>query len=173
MSGSVTPTTGKMPATGVIEMEAGKSWCPVLQDAHQPFHATNNFDGQLTGQHGIHARFESVAFERFQSRLSITPLPVKPIRNARDAAFDILLASYQLVQPLLDADRAAIEGKDEYDDEYYEKFFSRVKSVLEQRIAESITATASLIVGAWEAAGKPQVKTEMPRTVQKVRTPKS
>ena len=29
--------------------------------------------------------------------------------------------------------------------------------------------TASVIVGAWEAAGKPALKTEMPRTVQKVK----
>ena len=144
-----------------------------IQDAHQPFHGTNNFDGQLTGQIGIHARFESALFDRFQSRLSINPPPLKPIRNVRDTAFDILLGSYELVQPLLDADRAAVAGKDMYDDAYYEKFFSGVKSVLERRIAESITATASLIVGAWEAAGKPELKTEMPRTVQKVRAPKS
>ena len=91
----------------------------------------------------------------------------------RDTAFDILLGSYELVQPLLDADRAAVAGKEMYDDSYYEKFFSAVKSVLERRIAESITATASLIVGAWEAAGKPALKTEMPRSVQKVRAPKS
>lgn len=140
-----------------------------IQDAHQPLHATNNFDGQLTGQHGIHGRFESALFERFQSRLAIDPPPAKPIRNARDAAFDILLASYQLVQPVLDADKEAIAGKDTYDDEYFEKFFSRVKPILERRIGESISATVSLIAGAWEAAGKPEVKTELPRTVQKVR----
>ena len=29
-----------------------------IQDAHQPFHATNNFNGQLTGNDGLHARFE-------------------------------------------------------------------------------------------------------------------
>ena len=55
---------------------------------------------------------------------------MKPIRNVRDTAFDILLGSYELVQPLLDAVRAAVAGKDMYDDAYYEKFFSGVKSVL-------------------------------------------
>ena len=41
--------------------------------------------------------------------------------------------------------------------------------VLEKRIADSIAATASVIVGAWEAAGKPALKTDMPRTVQKIK----
>ena len=29
------------------------------EDAHVPFHATANHDGQLTNQRGIHSRFES------------------------------------------------------------------------------------------------------------------
>ena len=144
-----------------------------IQDAHQPFHATNNWDGQLTGQLGIHERFESAAFDRFESRLTISPPPVKAITNPRDAVFEILLASYELVPPVLEADRAAVQGKAEYDDDYYEKFFVRVKPILERRIGESIAATASLIVGAWEAAGKPELPTEIPRTVQKVRPPKA
>jgi hypothetical protein len=140
-----------------------------IQDAHQPLHASNNFDGQLTKQTGVHARFEAALFERFQSRLTIVPPPLTPIKNARDAAFDALLSSYQLVQPLLDADKAAIGDKDTYDDEYFEAFFAKVKPMLEKRLADSITATAAVIAGAWEAAGKPAVKTETPRTVQKVR----
>src|SRR5438067_5722 len=143
-----------------------------IQDAHQPLHATNNFDGQLTGQHGVHARFESTLFERFQSRLTINPPAVHPIANARDAAFDVLLESYRLVQAVLDADKAAIAGKDTYDDDYFEKFLAGVKPILERRIGESISATTALIVGAWVAAGKPLVKTEMPRTLQKVRPPR-
>ena len=142
-----------------------------VQDAHQPLHATNNFDGQLTKQDGVHARFEAALFERFQSRMTINPSPPTPMKNSRDAAFDILLASHQLVRPLLDADKEAVAGKDAYDDDYFEKFFTKAKPILERRIGESITATAALIIGAWEQAGKPQLKMEMPRTVEKVRSP--
>ena len=45
-----------------------------LQDAHMPLHASNNNDGQLTGQNGVHARFETALFERYQSKLTITPV---------------------------------------------------------------------------------------------------
>jgi len=143
-----------------------------IQDAHQPLHATNNYDGQLTQQTGVHSRFESALFDRFQNRLTITPAAPRPIANPRDAAFDVLIASHALVQAVLDADKRAVAGKDTYDDEYYEKFFDGVKPILEQRIAESITATAALIIGAWEAAGKPALKTSMPPPVQKVRQPR-
>src|SRR5262249_15812682 len=30
-----------------------------VEDAHVPFHAVVNFDGDLTNQHGIHSRFEN------------------------------------------------------------------------------------------------------------------
>ena len=157
---------GFAPADTVLFAAAASHY---IQDAHQPLHASNNYDGQLTGQAGVHSRFESALFDRFESRLTINPAAPTPITNARDAAFDALLASYQLVQPLLDADKAAIAGKDTYDDEYFERFLASVKPMLEKRISDSITATASVIAGAWEAAGKPEVRTEMPRTVQKVR----
>jgi hypothetical protein len=143
-----------------------------IQDAHQPFHASNNYDGQLTQQNGIHSRFETALFERFASQLTIRPGRVSAIRAPRDAAFDMLLASYQLVAPLLKADKDAIAGKDTYDDEYFGRLFASVRPILEQQLADSVTATASLIVGAWEQAGKPALQIEMPRTVQKVRTPR-
>jgi hypothetical protein len=143
-----------------------------IQDAHQPFHASNNYDGQLSGQLGIHARFETALFDRFRARMSIQPPPVRPVTNARDTAFEVLFASYQLVQPVLDADKAAAVGKETYDDEYFEKFFSSVKPIIERRISESIAATAAVIVGAWDAAGRPAVKAERPRKPEKVRPPR-
>jgi hypothetical protein len=94
-----------------------------IQDAHQPLHATDNYDGQQTGNAGIHSRFERDLIERYESRLKLTPAPVKPMGSARDAAFEALLASYLLVDPLLKADKEAIGSGDTYDDAYFEKFF--------------------------------------------------
>ncbi|MCU1384347.1 MAG: hypothetical protein JWL71_3044 [Acidobacteria bacterium] len=142
-----------------------------IQDAHQPFHASNNFDGQLTGNTGIHARFERDLIERFASRLTLTPAPPTPITNPRDAAFDVLLASYTLVDPILKADRDAIAGKDTYDDDYFEKFFAGVRPILERRLSDSITATAGIIIGAWEQAGRPAVTLQGTRPIEKVKKP--
>jgi hypothetical protein len=138
------------------------------QDAHQPFHATNNYDGQLTGQRGIHSRFERDLIERFEARLTVTPAAPRAIPSARDAAFDALLASHQLVDSLLRADKEAIGNRDAYDDVYFEAFFMKAKPVLEERLASAITATASLVLGAWEQAGKPDLRNGEPRPVQRV-----
>jgi hypothetical protein len=139
-----------------------------IQDAHQPFHGTDNYDGQLTGQRGIHARFETNLIERFQSRLTLNPPAPKPIASPRDESFRVLLDSYQLVDGILQADKKAVAGKETYDDDYYEKLFAVVKPVIDRRISEAISATASLIMGAWEAAGRPTVKLEDSRPVEKV-----
>jgi hypothetical protein len=142
-----------------------------MQDAHQPFHATDNFDGQLTGNQGIHARFERDLVEKFLSRLTVNPARPSPIIHARDAAFDVLLASHQLVDAILKADAEASAGKDVYDDDYFEKFFVQVRPVLERRLADSITATAGVIIGAWEQAGKPALRLQGGRPAQKVKKP--
>jgi hypothetical protein len=140
-----------------------------IQDAHQPLHATINYDGQLTGNDGIHARFERDLFERFESRLTVNPPPPVPIRTPRDTAFDVLLASYQLVDSILAADNEAVAGKSEYDDAYFEAFFAKVRPMLERRLGESISATAGLMIGAWELAGKPGPTLKPARPVQKVK----
>jgi hypothetical protein len=142
-----------------------------IQDAHQPLHVHNNYDGQLSGQNGIHSRFESELFERFESRLTIDPAPVRPVAGTRDFIFEIALASFQLVPKILDADRAAIGARDAYDDEYFEKFFTGIKPVLEHQLAGAITGTASAIAGAWIAAGRPELKVSVPRALQKVKKP--
>ena len=139
-----------------------------IQDAHQPFHGTDNYDGQLTGQRGIHARFETNLIERFQSRLTLNPPAPKPITNPRDESFRVLIDSYQLVDGILQADKTAVAGKETYDDDYYEKLFAAVKPVIDRRVSEAISATASLIMGAWEAAGRPTIKLEDSRPVEKV-----
>jgi hypothetical protein len=139
-----------------------------IQDAHQPFHATNNFDGQLTGNRGIHARFERDLIERYLSRLTITPASPMAITNPRDTAFDVLLAGFQLVDPILKADKTAIAGRDTYDNAYFDKFFAEVRPILERRLAESISATAGMIIGAWQQAGRPVVRIEDARPIEKV-----
>ena len=140
-----------------------------VQDACQPFHATNNYNGQLTGQAGLHARFESELIERVADRLTLTPPPPVPVTNPRDATFDILLASYRLVDEVLAADRAAAAGTDTYDDAYFEKLFASLKPMLEQRLSACVSATAATIIGAWEQAGRPAVPLKTARPPQKVR----
>ena len=50
-------------------------------DAHVPLHAILNYDGQLSGQEGIHARWESDLVDRFAEQLdtAVAPLPARTV----------------------------------------------------------------------------------------------
>ena len=143
-------------------------------DAHVPFHAALNYDGQLTGQWGIHARFEAELFERYRDKLSVgqgdrSVAGINGSAGARNLIFDSLLTSFPLVQQVLDADKAAVAGRDVYDDEYFALFFNKVRPILERRLTESVDDTVSLIRAAWIEAGRPPVPVDEPRLPRKVR----
>lgn len=126
-------------------------------DAHVPFHAVLNHDGQLTNQQGLHSRFESQTFDRYRLRLRIRPAPITVTTSPRDFIFDTLAVSASLAEPMLAADRDAIGSGDVYDAAYYDRFFARAQPVLERRLSEAIAATAALITRAWEEGGKPSL----------------
>ena len=48
-----------------------------VADAHVPLHAVLNYNGQLTGQTGIHNRWEDELFVRYQKQLVIKPGPLQ------------------------------------------------------------------------------------------------
>ena len=59
------------------------------------------------------------------------------------------------MEPVLRADRAAMTGRQIYDDGYFEAFLKGAQPILEQRLSEASSAVASAIVGAWRQAGSP------------------
>jgi hypothetical protein len=103
--------------------------------------------------------------------MTINPRPLIPITNTREFIFGVALDSFQMVPKILAADRDAIGTRDSYDDAYFEAFFTNIRPVLEQQLAGAITGTASAIAGAWTQAGKPVLRSSIPRTVQKVKKP--
>jgi hypothetical protein len=144
-----------------------------ISDAHVPFHAVVNADGQDTGQRGIHARFEALLFERYVKQFKLSPRPMQPIRTPLDFTFDALLEGTKLVPIVLEADRVAIGNRDVYDNAYYEAFFKGSRAVMERRLDESTAAVAAMITGAWEAAGRPAVPVRAPDTDQRRRQSRS
>jgi alkylated DNA nucleotide flippase Atl1 len=126
-----------------------------LEDANQPFHAVVNYDGQLTGQRGIHTRFESDLVLRNLTSLTLGPVAVRPVADVRDLVFERLVEGASLVAPILAADRRATEGRDLYDDGYYAALLSGVRPVLERRLSSASSDVASVVTAAWVEAGRP------------------
>jgi len=142
-----------------------------VADGHVPLHGVVNYDGQLTQQQGIHSRWESELFDRNRTKLKIAPPAIAPVSNPRDFMFLTLLASNRAAANVLASDKAAAEGREFYDDGYFEKFGTGTLPTLERRLNDSIAAVAAAITGAWEQAGKPAVPKEMPRTPRRIRRP--
>lgn len=143
-----------------------------VSDGHVPLHAVVNYNGQVTGQDGLHSRWESELFDRNRTRLAIAPAAVKPVSNPRDFMFDVLLASNRAAANVLEADLTAADGREFYDDGYFDMFAKGTLPTLERRLNDSISAVASMIVGAWEQAGKPAIPAEPARTPRRIRRPK-
>lgn len=142
-----------------------------VSDGHVPLHAVVNYNGQLSGQDGVHSRWEAELFERNRARLKIAPPPLVPIAAPRDAMFDVLLASNRAAANVLESDRTAAQGREFYDDAYFAAFADGTLPTLERRLNDSISAVASFITGAWQAAGRPHVPTDLPRTPRPIRRP--
>jgi hypothetical protein len=140
-----------------------------VADAHVPFHAVENYDGQLTNQRGIHARFESSLFDRYRDQLTVRPTPARPITNPRDFVFDVIIEGTELVPAILKSDLEAIGSREMYDEVYYRAFFAANRGILERRLNQSIAAVAAMIAGAWESADRPAVPVEPPSSPERKR----
>ena len=141
-------------------------------DGHVPLHAVVNYNGQLTSQDGLHSRWESDLFERNRTRLAIAPAAAKGVSHPRDFMFDTLLASNRAAVNVLASDATAAAGREFYDDAYFDVFARGALPTLERRLNDSITAVASMIIGAWEQAGKPAIPAAPARTPRRIRRPK-
>jgi hypothetical protein len=140
-----------------------------IEDAHVPFHAVVNYDGQATRQRGIHSRFESDLVLRFRDSWKLAPVEIRPIGNMRDFIFGKIVEGEALVEPLLAADRAATMGRDFYDDAYFREFLKGAREIVERRMSEAASAVASAIVAAWKEGGSPALPVKVTRPPSPIR----
>jgi alkylated DNA nucleotide flippase Atl1 len=140
-----------------------------IEDAHVPFHATSNHDGQLTNQRGLHSRFESELVAQHMASLKLAPVTVHHVGNVREFVFDTLVESQALVAPVLRADREAAAGREFYDDRYFARFSAGALPIAEKRMSDAASAVASVIVAAWEEAGKPPLPLAASKSPARIR----
>ena len=145
-----------------------------VEDAHQPLHVTENYDGQLTNQPGIHSRFETELVKHMISknvlnfnpkRLASELVNFEPISDKVKFAFDIVLESYKYIEPILEADRFAkdkipveklyrVEKRNGrtryiYSDDYYSIMNERLGSLVLSRMEKSAVRLAYIWLNVW------------------------
>jgi S-formylglutathione hydrolase FrmB len=131
-----------------------------LGDAHVPFHASENYDGQLSqpSQKGIHSRFETQMLGRSIKIGDLAPgAPIAFTDPVKDT-FTTLGESLNEVPGILAADRAAADAAGNTDSEgYWTAFTEKARPVAIQRLQTGGRRLAGAILSAWEAAGRPKL----------------
>jgi hypothetical protein len=126
-----------------------------VAEAHDPFNATDNFDGHLTGQTGIDVRFSITLVDRFSSFFPMRPNDASFIHDPTDHAFDACLSAHSLLEPVLLADRNAHLEVKSYNDEYFDRFYNQSAATLIHQLSDAATDVGSYWLTAWTNAGKP------------------
>ena len=126
-----------------------------VADAHDPLHTTQNYDGQMTGQTGLAARFEIRLVDKFTNFFMFVPREASKIADPTEHAFDMVLESHTWADHIILADRQALEGLPDYNEDYYDRFYSRVGSIVMRELSEAAEDTGSYWYTAWVNAGRP------------------
>lgn len=139
-----------------------------LADATVPYHTTENHDGQLSGQEGAHARFETMLVDARLAEIEFGTRPeflVKALdpTGRKNAIWGALRSSYEEVLALLQADREAL--REETEEGRISKFWKAKGTLVEKRIAWAIWLVASFWESAWADAGRPGPLLLAPREV--------
>lgn len=129
-----------------------------VADGHMPLHISANYDGQLTGNKGIHSRYESTTIRKYKAQITYDVKPVTKINDPKSYVFAYLYASFTLVDSVLAADNYATQkAGNTTSDEYTRLLWEKTQSFTVDLFKEASEAFASLLYSAWVEAGSPQM----------------
>jgi len=135
-----------------------------ISDLYMPLHTTENYDGQLTGNKGIHSRFEALMIEKYAHNVELKVHDAKVIDTPLSFIFEVVLNSYQFVDDILTADTQSkklhktYKDRDDYDKEYLASLYNKVGCLAEKQMSAAASAVGSFWYTAWKEAGKPQLQ---------------
>lgn len=124
-------------------------------DLNVPLHTTRNYNGQESGQYGVHFRWEGGLLERIEAREGWVP-EVRPAHVGpapRTSPWSWLQESYVLAQGVLADDLTANQAGG--GERYWQTFLELQEPDVKERLTLSAQRTAEMIVLAWTTAGSP------------------
>ena len=144
-----------------------------IADAHVPLHLTQNYDGQLTNQQGIHALWESRLPELFSDKYNYNVGKARYIENPLNEAFKICRASFAGVDSVLRFERMinkstpankkyemvrrSNKNVKDYSVAYSQAYHSALKGMVARRMRSAILEIGSFWYSAWVDAGQPDL----------------
>lgn len=145
-----------------------------ISDAHVPLHTTANYNGQLTGQNGIHGFWESRLPELFAEKFDFITGSAIYIENPLKQAWRIVRNSHSLLDSTLKTEarlnktmpsdlkfsftdrNGRIERQ--YSKEYSKAYHQALNGMVERQMRASIFMCGSYWYSAWVDAGQPDLR---------------
>ncbi len=144
-----------------------------IADAHVPLHCTENYNGQMTGQVGIHGFWESRIPELMGEEFDYFTGKAEFIPDVNKRIWEIVLQSHSMVDSVLSFEKqlnAEFPSDQKYSYEtrgastvrvyskaYTEKYDAMLNNMVERRMRETIIDLGSFWFTAWVNAGKPNL----------------
>jgi len=144
-----------------------------IGDAHVPLHCTQNYNGQLTNQHGIHGFWESRVPELFGEEYDYITGRCTYIQSPLKEAWKIVASSYHAHDSVLVFERKlnthfppdrkytyVMKGNvmmKVHSEEYATAYHQMLDGMTERRMRESIIMVASFWYTAWVNGGQPNL----------------
>lgn len=144
-----------------------------IADAHVPLHLTQNYNGQLTNQTGIHALWESRIPGLFGNHYNYYAGKARYIQDPLAEAFKICSSSFKSVDTVLRFERIlnrsfpagkkyalVMHGKKfvkDYSVAYAKAYQKIIGGMAENRMRSAILAVGSYWYSAWIDAGQPDL----------------
>ena len=144
-----------------------------IGDAHVPLHTTENYNGQLTGQKGIHGFWESripelkaEGYDYFVGRAQYIDNPLKKAWEIVKFSFSekdsVLLMEAELNKKFSGDKKFSFENRGGktvkvYSAEYTNAYDQMLNRMTERKMRASILAVGSLWYTAWVNAGQPNL----------------
>jgi len=138
-----------------------------VADIHMPLHTVANYNGQLTGNKGVHYRWESQLVDEYVNSITVD-LPVFAYKSVADEPFQIVTASYAVHDSILAADtyaRAPLSSGQEdtlatyQDGQFLRVYLARLNEksgdLVQQQLNKAARAVACFWFTCWIEAGKP------------------
>jgi hypothetical protein len=151
-----------------------------IADAHVPLHTTENYNGQLTGQHGIHGFWESRLPEVFSGDYDFLVGAARYVEDPLQTIWEALEKSHAAVDSVLIFERLLNEkaSSDQkyshemrknvlvktYSQVYSTAYHQMLDGMVERRMRSSILTVGSFWYSAWIDAGQPELE-ELPDEV--------
>jgi hypothetical protein len=144
-----------------------------IADLHVPLHSTENYDGQLTGQSGIHALWESRLpelysgqYDFFVGRAALLPDLNYAIWEAFGQSFaakdSVFYLEKNISQQMQEEDKYQFETRGstqmkQYSERFCLVYHDKLNGMVERRMRQSIHLVGSVWYTAWADAGQPDL----------------